>query len=72
MKNKFKYSDMSFMIIHCITHLHQIYVSCLKQECRVKKGRAPDKSFRKTFEEKEGNIQTISEFSKPKSQLSWI
>ena len=36
--------------------------SCLKQECRVKKGRAPDKSFRKTFEEKKGNFKQIGVF----------
>ena len=35
------------------------------------KDRAPDKSFKKTFGEKGGNIQTRLEFlKKPKSQLS--
>ena len=48
---------------HSIYTLHQIYVSYLKQECRVKKGLALDKSFRKTFEEKEDNSNKF-EFSK--------
>ena len=30
---------------------------------------APDKSFRKTFREKEGSIQTRSEFSKIPTEL---
>ena len=43
----------------------------LKEECRVKKGLALDKSFKKTFEGKEGNSNR-SEFSKnSKSQLEW-
>ena len=65
MKNKFKYSDMPFMIIHYITHCIRHMFSCLKQECRVKKGHAPDKSFRKTFEEKEGNLKKIRVFKSP-------
>ena len=45
--------------------------SHLKQEYRVKKGLAPNKSFRKTFREKEGNSNK-SEFSKNfKSQPDW-
>ena len=52
MKNEFKYSDMLFMIIHCITHYIKYMFSCLKQECKVKKGLALDKSFKKTFGEK--------------------
>ena len=37
--------------------------SYLKEEYRVKKGFTPDKNFRKTFEEKEGNSNR-SEFLK--------
>ena len=45
--------------------------SCLKQERGVKNGLALDRSFRKTFGEKEGNSNR-SEFSKnSKSQPEW-
>ena len=48
----------SCKVIHHIAFTHCIrYVfSYLKQECRVKKGLVPNKSFRKTFEKKEGNL----------------
>ena len=43
----------------------------LKQECRVQKGLAPNKSFRKIFGKKKGNSNR-SKFSKNfKSQPSW-
>ena len=45
----------SCTIIHCITHCIRYMFSYLKEECRAKKGLASDKSFRKTFEEKECN-----------------
>ena len=52
---------------HCIRYMS----SYMKQECRVKKGLAPNKSFRKTFGEKEGNSDG-SGFSKNlKSQQVW-
>ena len=53
-KNEFKCSNISFMRNHTLHNAsHQIYIfSYLKQECKVKKGLAPDKSFRKTFGEK--------------------
>ena len=64
MKNDFKCSDISFMHNHTLHDpLHQIYVSYLKQKCRVKKGLRLDKSFKKTFGEKEGNSNK-SEFQR--------
>ena len=51
----------SCTITHCIGHMF----SYLKKECRVKKGLTPDKSFRKTFEEKEGNLKKIRVFKSP-------
>ena len=55
----------SCTIIHCMTYCIRYMFSYLKQECRVKKmkGFALDKSFRKTFKEKEGNLNR-SKFSK--------
>ena len=53
--------------------LHQIYIVLSETGMQSEEVRTPDKSFRKTFGEKKGNIQTRSEFLKrPKSQLSWI
>ena len=44
---------------HCIRYIF----SYLKQECRVKKGLAPNKSFRKTFRKKEDKqIGAFKEF----------
>ena len=40
-------------IIHYMTHCIRYMFSYLKYECRMKKGLALDKSFRKTFGEKE-------------------
>ena len=60
-------------VIHHIafTHCIRYMFSYLKQECREKKGLALNKSFRKTFREKEDNSNR-SEFSKnSKSQPSW-
>ena len=46
--------------------------SYLKYECRMKKGPAPDKSFRKTFGEKKKINSDESKFSKNfKSQPNW-
>ena len=47
----------SCKVIHPIAFTHYIryMFSYLKQECRVKKGLALNKSFRKTFGEKESN-----------------
>ena len=39
-KDEFKYSDMSFMIIHCIRYM----LSCLKQGCRVRRFAHPIKA----------------------------
>ena len=71
MKNESKYSNVSFMHNHTLHDTsHQMYVY-LKQERRVKKGLALDKSFRKTFEEKKNNSNR-SEFSKSsKPQPNW-
>ena len=61
----------SCIIIYCMTHCIKYMFSCLKQECKVKKGFALDENFRKTFREKEGNSNRL-EFSKNfKSQLDW-
>ena len=62
-KNKFKCSEMSFIIIHCIIHCIR-YIFLFEIGMQSKTVHTPDKSFRKTFGEKEGNIQTRSEFSK--------
>ena len=45
----------SCTIIHCMTHCIRYMFSYPKQEYRVKKGLALNKSFQKTFGEKEGN-----------------
>ena len=49
--------------------LHQIYVVLSETGTQSKKVCAPNKSLRKTFGEKEGNIQTRSEFSKIPTEL---
>ena len=43
----------SCTIVHYMTYCIRYMFSYLKCECRMKKGLAPDKSFRKTFGEKE-------------------
>ena len=66
MKNEFKCLDISFMHNHTLHGiLHQVYVflSETGMHSERKRGLAPDKSFRKTFGEKEGNSNR-SEFSK--------
>ena len=47
----------SCTIIHCMTYCIRYMFSYPKQECKVKKGLAPDKSFRKTFVEKQDKFQ---------------
>ena len=42
--------------------LHQIYIFLSETGTQSEEVRIPDESFRKTFEEKEGNIQTRSKF----------
>ena len=49
--------------------LHQIYVVLSETGMQSEKVCAPDKSVGKTFGEKEGNIQTRSEFSKIPTEL---
>ena len=49
--------------------LHQVCVVLSEKGMQSEKVCAPDKSFRKTFGEKEGNIQTRSEFSKIPTEL---
>ena len=49
--------------------LHQIYIFLSETGTQREEVRTPDKSFRKTFEEKEGNIRTRSEFSKIPTEL---
>ena len=65
MKNEFKCSNISFMHNHTLHGtLHQVYIFLSEIGMQSeKKGFAPDKSFRKTFGEKEGNSNR-SEFSK--------
>ena len=46
--------------------LHQIYTFLSETGTQSEEVSTPDKSFRKTFGEKEGNIRTRSEFSKKK------
>ena len=53
----------SCTITHCMTHCIKYMFSYLKEERRMKKSLPPDKSFRKTFEEKEVNSNRL-EFSK--------
>ena len=48
----------SCTIIHCIRYVF----SYLNKNAERKKSLAPDKSFRKTFEEKEGNFKQIGVF----------
>ena len=49
--------------------LHQIYIVLSEIGTQSEEVRTPDKSFRKTFGEKEGNIRTRSEFSKIPTEL---
>ena len=56
---------------HSIHALHQIYVFLSKTECKVKKGFAPDESFRKTFGKKENNPNRSEFIKNPESQPSW-
>ena len=49
--------------------LHQIYIFLSEIGTQSEEVRTPDKSFRKTFGEKEGNIRTRSEFSKIPTEL---
>ena len=49
--------------------LHQICIALSEIGTQSKKVCAPDKSFRKTFGEKEGNIRTRLEFSKISTEL---
>ena len=72
MKNEFKCSNMSFMHNYTLHGtLHQVYVFLSETGIQSEKGFGPDKSFRKTFGEKEGNSNR-SKFSKDlKSQPSW-
>ena len=44
--------------------LHQVYIVLSETGTQSEEVRTPDKSFKKTFGEKEGNIRTKSEFSK--------
>ena len=67
-KDKFKYSDIPFMIIHCIKHCIR-YVVLSETGMQSEKACAPNKSSGKTFGEKEGGIQTRSEFSKISAEL---
>ena len=55
----------SYKVIHHIafTHCIRYMFFYLKQEYRVKKGFVPDKNFKKTFGEKEGNSNKLK-FSK--------
>ena len=49
--------------------LHQIYIFLSETGQQSEEVRTPDKSFRKTFGEKEGNTRTRSEFSKIPTEL---
>ena len=49
--------------------LHQIYIFLSETGTQSEEVCAPDKSFRKTFGKKEGNIQIRSEFSKIPTEL---
>ena len=48
-------------VIHDHT-LHQIYIFLSETGMQSEKVRAPDKSFKKTFEEEEGNFKQIEAF----------
>ena len=60
----------SCTIMHCMTHCIRYMFSYLKQECIMKQGLASDKSFKKTFGEKEGNSNK-SKFSKGFKSTPW-
>ena len=45
--------------------------SYLKQVCKEKKGLAPNKNFRNTFGEKEGNLDGLGFSKNPKFQQVW-
>ena len=47
----------SCTIIHYMTYCIRYMFSYMKYECRMKKDLAPDKSFRKTFGEKEDKFR---------------
>ena len=49
----------SCTIIHCMTRCIRYMFSYMKEEYKVKKGLTPNKSFRKTFEEKKGKSKQI-------------
>ena len=49
--------------------LHQIYIFLSETGTQSEEVRTLDKSFKKTFGEKEGNIRTRSEFSKIPTEL---
>ena len=72
MKDEFKCSNISFMHNqYCMAHCIKYMFSCLKQEYRVKKGLALDKSFRKIFGEKEENSNRSEFLKNLKSQPGW-
>ena len=49
--------------------LHQIYIVLSETGTQSEEVRTPDKSFRKTFGEKKGNIRTRLEFLKIPTEL---
>ena len=66
-KKRKKQVQMLGHVIHDHTlhkTLHQIYIFLFETGTQSEEVRTPDKSFRKTFGEKEGNIRTRSEFAK--------
>ena len=68
-KTSLKYSDTSFMIIHCITHCIGYIFSCLKQERRIRRFVHPIKASERPSGRKKVIFKQDRSFQKIPTEL---